>query len=249
MANNHEIRLQKYLSECGVASRRKAEELIAKNKVKVNGHPVKVGDKVDPRKDLVTVYGKRVSVMKEKRYIMLYKPRGFVTTVSDEMGRRTVMDLVKDVKTRLYPVGRLDKDSEGLLLLTNDGAFANGMTHPKRHVSKTYRVTVRPTISDEQIRAFEEGMELDGRRTMPVETHVITKEEGRVVLELVLHEGRNRQIRRMCEELGLEVARLKRTAFGPVKLGMLQQGKWRELSEIEVKKLMNAAGEKQSQSK
>ncbi len=244
MANQHEVRLQKFLSECGVASRRKAEELILQNKVKVNGHPVKLGDKVDPKKDVVTVSGKRVSKVTEKKYIMLYKPRGYVTTVSDEMGRKTVMDLVKDVKLRLYPVGRLDKDSEGLLLLTNDGAFANAMTHPKRHVSKTYRVTVRPDISEEQLLAFSEGIELDGKKTMPVETRVITKEEGRVVLELILHEGRNRQIRRMCEALELEVARLKRTAFGPVKLGMLQQGKWRELDEQEVKKLLHAAGER-----
>lgn len=244
MTNNHDIRLQKFLSQCGVASRRKAEELIAQNKVKVNGHPVKVGDKVDPRKDLVTVCGKRVSKVMEKRYIMLYKPRGYVTTVSDEMGRKTVMDLVGDVKLRLYPVGRLDKDSEGLLLLTNDGEFANAMTHPKRHVPKTYRVTVRPDISDQQLLAFTEGMELDGKKTMPIETRIVTKETGRVVLELVLHEGRNRQIRRMCESLGLEVARLKRTAFGPIKMGMLQQGKWRELEELEVKKLLHAAGER-----
>lgn len=245
MANQIEIRLQKYLAECGVASRRKAEELIAQNKVKVNGHPVKIGDKVNPRKDLVTVNGKKVSKVTEKHYIMLYKPRGFVTTVSDEMGRKTVMDLVSDVKTRLYPVGRLDKDSEGLLLLTNDGDFANAMTHPRQHVSKTYRVTVRPSISDKQLLAFEDGMDLDGTMTQPVEASVVTKEEGRVVLELVLHEGRNRQIRRMCEALELEVARLKRTAFGPLKMGMLQQGKWRELTDAEVKKLLHAAGEKQ----
>lgn len=244
MANNYEVRLQKFLSECGVASRRKAEELIAQNKVKVNGHPVKVGDKVDPRKDLVTVCGKRVSKVREKRYIMLYKPRGYVTTLSDEMGRKTVMELVSDIKTRLYPVGRLDKDSEGLLLLTNDGDFANAMTHPKKHVAKTYRVTVRPSVSDAQLQAFEEGIVLDGKKTMPAETRVVTREEGRVVLELVLHEGRNRQIRRMCEALGLEVARLRRTAVGPLKLGMLQQGKWRELDEVEIKKLLHAAGDR-----
>lgn len=242
MAKINEVRVQKYLSECGVASRRKAEELIAQNKVKVNGHPVKLGDKMDPKRDLVTVCGKKVNRVTEKRYLMLYKPRGYVTTVSDELGRKTVMDLMKDVQARVYPVGRLDKDSEGLLLLTNDGAFANAMTHPRQHVSKTYRVTVRPDISDEQLMAFEEGILLDGRKTMPVETHILTREEGRVVLELVLHEGRNRQIRRMCEALELEVARLKRTAFGPVKLGMLPQGKWRELDEQEVKKLMHAAG-------
>lgn len=242
MPNKNEIRLQKYLSECGVASRRKSEELIAQNKVKVNGHPAKIGDKVNPYKDLVTVAGKRVSKVNEKHYIMLHKPRGFVTTVNDEMGRKTVMQLVKDVKTRIYPVGRLDKDSEGLLLLTNDGEFTNAMTHPAKHVPKTYRVTVRPSISDEQLQAMRDGIEIDGRKTLPAEVQVITQEEGRVVLELIIHEGRNRQIRKMCEALGLEVARLRRTAFGPLKLGMLQQGKWRELDEIEVAKLMRAAG-------
>lgn len=241
MANN-EMRLQKYMAECGVASRRKSEELISQNKVKVNGHTASLGDKINSHKDLITVCGKKISKSHEKHYIMLYKPRGFVTTVNDEKGRKTVMELVSDVKGRIYPVGRLDKDSEGLLLFTNDGDFANAMTHPKKHVPKTYRVTVRPAVSDEQLLAFEEGMVLDGKKTMPIETRVITKEEGRVVLELVLHEGRNRQIRKMCQELGLEVARLKRSAFGNVKLGMLQQGKWRELDEVEVKKLLHAAG-------
>lgn len=240
---NVEMRLQKFMAECGVASRRKSEELIVQNKVKVNGHTASLGDKINPYKDLVTVSGKRISRERgNKRYIMLYKPRGYVTTVSDEKGRKTVMDLVSDVKGRIYPVGRLDKDSEGLLFLTNDGEFANAMTHPKKHVPKTYRVTVRPSISDEQLLAFEEGMMLDGKKTLPVETRVITTEEGRVVLEMVLHEGRNRQIRKMCAELGLEVARLKRSAFGTIKLGMLQQGKWRELDDVEVKKLLHAAG-------
>lgn len=247
MPNNNEMRLQKYLSECGVASRRKSEELIMQNKVKVNGHPAKIGDKVNPYKDLVTVAGKRVSKVTEKRYIMLHKPRGYVTTVNDEMGRKTVMQLVKDVKTRIYPVGRLDKDSEGLLLLTNDGEFTNAMTHPAKHVPKTYRVTVRPSISDEQLQAMRDGIEIDGRKTLPADVQIITQEEGRVVLELILHEGRNRQIRKMCETLGLEVARLRRVAFGPVKLGMLPQGKWRELDEIEVTKLLRAAGIKRKQ--
>ena len=247
MPNNNEMRLQKYLSECGVASRRKSEEVIMQNKVKVNGHPAKICDKVNPYKDLVTVAGKRVSKVTEKRYIMLHKPRGYVTTVNDEMGRKTVMQLVKDVKTRIYPVGRLDKDSEGLLLLTNDGEFTNAMTHPAKHVPKTYRVTVRPSISDEQLQAMRDGIEIDGRKTLPADVQIITQEEGRVVLELILHEGRNRQIRKMCETLGLEVARLRRVAFGPVKLGMLPQGKWRELDEIEVTKLLRAAGIKRKQ--
>ena len=141
----------------------------------------------------------------------------------------------------LFPVGRLDKDSEGLLLMTNDGEFANAMTHPTKHVPKTYRVTVRPGITEEQLTALSTGIVIDDRMTAPAQVRVISKEENRVVLEIILYEGRNRQIRKMCEELGLEVARLKRTAVGSVKLGMLQQGKWRNLSEEEVRKLMLAA--------
>ncbi|MDD6276695.1 MAG: pseudouridine synthase [Clostridia bacterium] len=238
------IRLQKYLSQCAVASRRKAEELIEQGKVKVNGRPASLGDKVSPSRDTVTVSGKKIVMNKKHYYIMLNKPRGFVTTMEDEMGRRCVADLVKDLGARVYPVGRLDKDSEGLLLMTNDGEFANSLTHPSKHVPKTYRVTVRPDISDEQLDAIKTGMMIDGRKTAPADAHIIEKQENRVVLEIVLYEGRNRQIRRMCEELNLDVARLKRTAVGSVKLGMLPQGKWRELSEDEVHRLMVSSGMK-----
>lgn len=238
------IRLQKYLSQCAVASRRKAEELIDAGKVKVNGRPAQLGDKVSPRKDTVTVSGKKVVFSKSTYYIMLHKPRGFITTMEDERGRKCVAQLVEDVGARVYPVGRLDKDSEGLLLLTNDGEFANAMTHPSKHVPKTYRVTVRPDVTEEQLIKLSTGIEIDGRMTAPVDVHIIEKQEGRVVLEMILREGRNRQIRKMCEALGLEVARLKRTAVGSVKLGMLAQGKWRELTEDEVHKLMVSSGMK-----
>lgn len=241
MANNKEVRLQKFMAECGVASRRKSEEIIERGKVKVNGHVARIGDKIDPRKDLVTVFGKRINKVTEMRYIMLHKPRGYVTTVSDELGRRTVMDLVKDVKERIYPVGRLDKDSEGLLLLTNDGNFANALMHPSNNFSKIYRVTVRPGVNDKILNDLREGVVIDERKTAPCEVHVVKEEEGRCVLEIVLHEGRNRQIRKMCEAVGIEVARLKRIAEGPIKLGMLPQGKWRDLDEKEVKKLLNVA--------
>lgn len=241
MADNS-LRLQKYLADCGVASRRKSEELIEQGKVKVNGRVAQIGDKVNPKKDDITVSGKKIIKSKSYTYIMLHKPRGFITTMNDEMGRRCVAELVKDVGVRVYPVGRLDRESEGLLLMTNDGEFANAMTHPTKHVPKTYRVTVRPSITDEQITALTTGIIIEDRMTAPAEVRVLTKEEGRVVLEIVLYEGRNRQIRKMCEALGLEVARLKRTAVGSVKLGMLPQGKWRELKEDEVHKLMvNAA--------
>lgn len=240
MADN-KIRLQKYLSECGVASRRKAEDLIAAGKVKVNGKPATIGDKIDPGRDTVVVAGKKVRKSKKNTYIMLHKPRGFITTLSDEMGRKCVAQLIEDVGTRVYPVGRLDRDSEGLLLFTDDGEFANALTHPTHHVPKTYRVTIRPTITEDQITALTTGIEIDGRMTVPSEVRVLEKKEGRVVLEIIIYEGRNRQIRKMCEALGLEVARLKRTQIGSVKLGMLKQGDWRNLTDEEVHKLTVAA--------
>ena len=236
------VRLQKFLAESGVASRRKSEELIEQGKVKVNGRLAMIGDKVDPKKDTITVSGKKIVKTKTFTYVVLHKPRGFITTMSDEKDRKCVAELIKDVEGRVYPVGRLDKDSEGMLLFTNDGAFANAMTHPTKHVPKTYRVTVRPSISEEQITALTQGVIIEDRKTAPAEVRVITKEEGRVVLEIILYEGRNRQIRKMCEEVGLEVARLKRTAIGSIKLGMLKQGSWRHLTEDELRKLMIAAG-------
>ena len=237
-----EVRLQKFLAESGVASRRKSEELIEQGKVKVNGRLASIGDKIDPKKDTVTVSGKKIVKTKTFTYVVLHKPRGFITTMNDEMDRKCVAELIKDVPGRVYPVGRLDRDSEGMLLFTNDGAFANAMTHPTKHVPKTYRVTVRPSISEDQITALTQGVIIDDRKTAPAEVRVVTKEEGRVVLEIILYEGRNRQIRKMCEEVGLEVARLKRTAIGSIKLGMLKQGAWRNLTEDEVRKLMIAAG-------
>ena len=247
MANKNEVRLQKFMAEQGVASRRKCEELIEQGKVKVNGHPAKLGDKINPFKDIVIVGKKRLVNQKHKKftYIMLHKPRGYVSTVSDERGRKTVMDLIPDIKERVYPVGRLDKDSEGLLLLTNDGAFANAMMHPSHEYAKVYRVTVRPSITDEALYNLRTGIEIDGRKTAPAEVTILAQEENRVVLEFILREGRNREIRKMCESQGLEVARLKRTSIGSLKLGMLAQGKYRELSEQEIKKLLRSAGHKE----
>lgn len=236
-----QIRLQKILADAGVASRRKAEELVASGCVKVNGHVAKVGDKADPKHDRITVHGKPLDTHTAALYVMLHKPRGFITTMADEQQRKCVAELVAEVPGRVYPVGRLDRESEGLLLLTNDGAFANAMTHPSRHVSKTYRVTVRPGITEDQLTQLAVGILIDGRRTAPAQVRVLTQEQGRVVLEIVLHEGRNRQIRKMCEALGLEVARLKRIAVGPVRLGMLQQGEWRYLTPEEVHRLKAAA--------
>lgn len=248
MANNNEVRLQKYMAEQGVASRRKSEDLIRAGKVKVNGHIAEIGMKINPRKDLVTVGKQKLTNVKNRKmvYIILNKPRGYVTTVSDELGRKTVMDLLPDFGCRIYPVGRLDKDSEGLLLLTNDGSFTNCMTHPSHEYAKVYRVTVRPAVNDEILFNLRNGIEIDGRKTAPCEVTVLTEEENRVVLEFILHEGRNRQIRKMCESQGLEVARLKRISIGPIKLGMLKQGDYKELSEQDVKKLLRSAGHKEN---
>ncbi len=244
MANNNEVRLQKFMAEQGVASRRKSEDLIRAGKVKVNGHVAEIGMKINPRKDLVTVGKQKLTNVKNRKkvYVMLNKPRGYVTTVSDELGRKTVMDLLPDFGCRIYPVGRLDKDSEGLLLLTNDGSFTNCMTHPSHEYAKVYRVTVRPSVNDDILYNLRNGIEIDGRMTAPCDVTVLTEQENRVVLEFILHEGRNRQIRKMCESQGLEVARLKRISIGPIKLGMLKQGDYRELSEQDVKKLLRSAG-------
>ena len=236
------------MAEQGVASRRKSEDLIRAGKVKVNGHVAEIGMKINPLKDLVTVGKQKLTNVKNRKmvYVMLNKPRGYVTTVSDELGRKTVMDLLPDFGCRIYPVGRLDKDSEGLLLLTNDGSFTNCMTHPSHEYAKVYRVTVRPAVNDDILFNLRNGIEIDGRMTAPCEVTVLTEEENRVVLEFILHEGRNRQIRKMCESQGLEVARLKRISIGPVKLGMLKQGDYRELTEQDVKKLLRSAGHKEN---
>ncbi len=240
------VRIQKVLSDNGVMSRRKAEEAVAQGRVTVNGRPAKIGHAVDPMRDVIAVDGARVYIRKKTQhyYIMLYKPRGYVTTTSDEMGRRCVTDLVSEIPARLYPVGRLDRNSEGLLLLTNDGNFANLVMHPSNHISKTYRVTVRPDINDEQAARLASGVMLDGKMTLPATVLVLEKQEGRVVLQMTIQEGRNRQIRRMCEAVGLEVARLKRVAVGPLKLGMLQPGQWRELKASELTALRNAVSKK-----
>ncbi len=236
---DNKIRLQKFLSQAGVASRRAAEDMIAAGRVKVNGRRAEIGDKVDPIRDKIMVGGKRVLNTSKRMYIMLNKPRGYVTTMSDEQGRKCVAELVADAPERLFPVGRLDRDSEGLLLMTNDGDFANTLTHPSRHVTKSYRVTVRETVTAEMIDTLCTGVDLDGRKTLPADVHIIDRGENRTVLQFVITEGRNRQIRRMCETQGLTVIRLKRVEIAGVKLGMLPVGKWRDLNEKEMKHLTN----------
>ncbi len=238
-----EIRLQKIIAESGFCSRRKAEELIEQRRVKVNGHPAVIGQKADPNRDRITVDGELLDTRRRDKpvYYMLYKPRGYLTAMSDDRGRRCVSALVEGLPVRVFPVGRLDLNSEGLLLFTNDGDFANDMTHPSRQVPKTYRVTVHSAVDGEQLLRLSEGVELDGVMTSPAEVRIAAEEPGRTVLLITITEGRNREIRRMCEAVGLEVARLKRLAIGPVRLGMLRPGELRELTPEEVEALRRLA--------
>lgn len=241
-------RIQKIIAESGLCSRRKAEELISSGRVTVNGRPCGLGDKASPA-DIIAVDGKPLAPEGVKRYIMLNKPRGYVTTLSDEKGRKTVAELISDVRERVVPVGRLDRDSEGLLLFSNDGDFVNTITHPSRHVSKTYRVTINGKVTEEQIMKLSSGVELDdGKVTAPCTVEVLVEEPERTVLLFVIHQGLNRQIRRMCAALGLSVGRLRRIAVGGVKLGMLKVGEWRELTPKELSILRSGANSAEKRS-
>lgn len=239
-----DTRIQKALADMGLCSRRQAEQIILEGIVKLNGHPVKLGDKMDMHEDVLSVDGRTIRPPKKKeyKYYMLHKPRGYITTSSDDRGRKTVMELIKDIPERVYPVGRLDKDSEGLLLFTNDGALANALTHPSHQVAKMYRVTVHPAATKEQVVALANGVVLDdGTKTLPAIIRVVAEDEDRTVMEMSIKEGKNRQIRRMCRAVGLDVARLSRKSVGAVKLGMLAPGKYRELKPSEILALEAAA--------
>jgi 23S rRNA pseudouridine2605 synthase len=242
-------RIQKIIAESGLCSRRKAEELIASGAVKVNGRPCKLGDGAAIR-DIITVNGEPIKRERHRtlRYIMLNKPRGYVTTMSDELGRRNVTELLTGVNERVYPIGRLDKDTEGLLLFTNDGKLAQAITHPSREIAKSYRVTVREKVTEDQLTKLSLPMKLNIGSTEEPEfittsnahVEVLVAEPTRTVLMIVIHEGKNRQIRRMCEEVGLTVVRLKRVAEGPLKLGMLKPGTHRDLTPAEITAIKNA---------
>ena len=239
-----DTRIQKALADMGLCSRRQAEQIILEGRVKLNDHPVKLGDKMDMHEDVLSVDGRTIRPPKKKeyKYYMLHKPRGYITTSSDDRGRKTVMELIKDIPERVYPVGRLDKDSEGLLLFTNDGALANALTHPSHQVAKMYRVTVHPAATKEQVVALANGVVLDdGTKTLPAIIRVVAEDEDRTVMEMSIKEGKNRQIRRMCRAVGLDVARLSRKSVGAVKLGMLAPGKYRELKPSEILALKAAA--------
>ena len=226
-------RLQKILSARGVTSRRRAEEWIVAGRVFVNGIPAQLGDTADPDLDEILLDGKSLPIRQESVYIMLNKPRGYVTTLSDEKGRPNAAQLVSDCGYRVYPVGRLDMDSEGLLLLTNDGEFANRWMHPKHEVNKTYQVTVR-NFTPEAMQRLRQPVTLDGYTIKKPEVSLLRRiDEGKALLQVGIHEGRNRQVRRMCAMAGMEVARLVRTAEGSLELGNLPVGKWRHLTEEE----------------
>ncbi len=232
------IRLQKYFTECGIMSRRAAESEIEAGKVTVNGITAKLGDKVDPASDVVLYKGKLLEYpIGEHIYIMLHKPRGYLTSMSDDRGRKCVSELVSDLGARVYPIGRLDLNSEGLLLLTDDGELANTLTHPRHHVNKIYNVSFRGEITNEKLEILRAPMIIDGYRTKGADVEVSEKHDGGGKLKITIHEGRNRQIRKMCEQVNLSVSRLCRVQIGEIKLGGLALGKWRHLDRTQIKYL------------
>jgi len=245
-----ELRLQKYLADMGLMSRRAAEKEILRGAVLVNGERAELGMKVDPDTDEIEYNGRAVKPgFKRFIYIMLNKPRGYVTTASDEKGRPTVVDLCSDVGARIYPVGRLDMDSDGLLLLTNDGDLANKLTHPKHEIPKIYHVEVDGKVDRAKIKELSSAMVIDDYEIQPVHTEVHSmKSDARkgdiTVLRMELYEGRNRQIRKMCEKCELNVRRLTRVAIGDIKLQSLKSGTWRHLTKTQVDYLKNKASTK-----
>lgn len=234
-----EIRLQKFLAEAGVASRRKSEELILNGKIKVNGKLItELGTKVNPEKDKIEYNNKIVQIEKRKVYILLNKPIGYVTTVKDQFQRDSVLDLVK-VKERLVPVGRLDMYTSGALILTNDGDFVYKVTHPKHEITKTYTVTVRGIVNNEEVEKLRNGVVIDDYKTRPARVKILKTDEEKNIsrLEITIHEGKNRQVRKMCEAVGRNVVALHRSKIGDIGVKDLQLGTWRFLSEKEVEKL------------
>ena len=236
-----EIRLQKYMAECGVASRRKCEELISQGKVKVNEKIVtELGTKINPDKDKVAFNGKALKYEDdEKVYILLNKPIGYVTTVKDQFSRDTVLDLIKTNK-RVVPVGRLDMYTSGALILTNDGDFVYKVTHPKHEITKTYTVTVKGIIKNEEVEQLRKGVKIDDYTTRPAKVKILKTDEEKDIsrLEITIHEGKNRQVRKMCESVGRRVIALHRSKIGNIGVKDIELGKWRYLKDFEVKKLI-----------
>lgn len=229
-------RIQKYLARCGVASRRKAEELVLSGKVKVNGSLIKEIILIDPEKDTVEVEGKKVKPEEKRVYIMLNKPTGVITSAKDQFGRRTVLDLV-NVKERIFPVGRLDYDTSGLIILTNDGEVANKLMHPSKEVNKVYVAEVLGVPTKEEMDKFKRGLKIEDYVTAPADIKIL-KNLGRTsVIEVIIHEGRNRQVRKMCDAIGHKVIKLKRIKIGEIELGNLKEGEWRYLNQNEIEYL------------
>ena len=234
------MRLQKYIALCGVSSRRKAEELILQGKVKVNNRVVKeMGTKINPKLDIVKVDDKHISIEKNKVYIMLNKPVGYMTTLDDEKNRRTVRDLIEGVKERIYPVGRLDSDTTGLLLMTNDGDLAFKLSHPKHEVVKRYIAIVEGTPTKWDLERFCHGLMIDNKPTSEAFIKIAKRYEDESILEIGIHEGRNRQVKKMCEAINHPVKKLKRISIGNLELGGLGLGNWRYLEEEEIEYLKN----------
>lgn len=237
-----EERLQKYMARCGIASRRKCEEIILSGKVKVNDKIInELGVKINSEVDIVSYEGKIIKPEEKKVYIMLNKPEGYITSVKDEKGRKTILDLVK-VNERIYPIGRLDYDSSGLILLTNDGEIYNKIIHPRVKVGKKYIVLCKGEFTKDDLIKFENGVDIGGYITAKSKIEILDKEKGKnnsinTLVEITIHEGKNRQIRRMCEALGHDVISLKRISIGEIKLGYLKKGQWRNLTENELKYL------------
>lgn len=232
------MRINKYLADCGVGSRRECDKLIADGLVKINDKIATLGSDVKEN-DHVTVRGKRVGDKQSLVYVMLHKPKGYVTTAKDDLGRKTVLDLVGDIKQRIYPVGRLDYDTEGLLLLTNDGDMANRLTHPRNEVNKTYIARISGQLTEAERRTLEKGVLLDGVKTAPAKVKILEKDEHHTRVEVTIHEGRNRQVKRMFETVGKEVEFLKRVSIGELRLGGLKRGTYRYLHDDEIEYLKN----------
>ncbi len=233
-------RLQKYIASCGVTSRRKAEELIVNGNVMVNDVVVtELGIKVDTEKDIIKVNNKTIHKEKRNIYIKLYKPEGYVTTVKDQFGRKCVIDLV-DIKERIYPIGRLDYDTSGLLLLTNDGDLANKLMHPKYHIYKTYIAEVEGLINQNSIENLKKGVIIDDYKTAPAKVTLISNTKTSSIVQISIHEGKNRQVRKMFESVGYPVIKLKRISFGMVTLEALKLGEWSFLSDKEINFLKNS---------
>ena len=235
------MRIQKFIAECGLCSRRAAEELVEQGKITVNKKPAQIGQDVDPEQDSVMFEGKRLRLkICDKQYFIFYKPRGVITSMKAQDDRSVIADLIKGIKGRVYPVGRLDRDSEGLLLLTDDGEAAQKLTHPSYHIPKTYRVTVKGNPSTDILDILRQGVELDeGEKTLPAEVFINKQADDKTVLHITINEGKNRQIRRMCDKTGLEVLLLKRIAVGDIKLGHLAPGEYRPLSDSEKRYLFD----------